>query len=112
MKYISSITSEPKQSFFFPVEGYERATFSIEFKPQQNGWFFSLDWQDFSIANQQLTTGANVLRAYSRVLPFGICVNSLTSQDPVTYDAFITDCKLYFLDSADLAEMETILYGT
>jgi hypothetical protein len=111
MIYISAVTDEPKQRFLLPIEGYEDAILTLEFKPNQNAWFYNIEWGDFKLYLQQLSTGINVLRQFSRQIPFGLYVASVSFQDPITYDAFITDCRLMLLNSEDVGTFESGMYG-
>ena len=109
---ITEITNEPKQKHLLDVEGYERATLYLEFKSNQNAWFFGLEWQDFAIYNTLLVKSYNILRQFKNQLPFGIGIYTASGQDPMTDDAFSGgDAKFYFLTSDDVEEIEDGLYG-
>jgi hypothetical protein len=112
MYEITGITNDYKQKLFLEVENFDRAEFTIYFKPNQYAWFFDLVWQDFSVKNQQLVMSPNILRQYRNIIPFGIsCVNNSTI-DPVVVEAFVLDTKLYFLDTFDVLDFEDTIYGS
>jgi len=111
MLLLDNITNDPKQIMRLVVSGYETAEFYIEYKPNQYGWFFTLTWQDFTVTNQRITASPNFLRQYKKILPFGLLCSTNNNTDPLTQDSFLTNCKIYYLDSDDVDETELVIYG-
>jgi hypothetical protein len=111
MIQIDSITAEYRQRMQLSITNYGYATLTISFKPNQLGWFFDLEWQDFSVYNQKLTMAPNILRQYRKILPFGLmCINT-TGIDPLVLESFVLDTKLYLMDSAEVVAVEAAIYG-
>jgi hypothetical protein len=111
VRQITAITNEPKQRMSFPIDCYDDAILTLEFKPNQYAWFFNLEWQSFAVFNQQLVFAPNVLRQYKNVLPFGFAVMSTNFQDPMTDDAFTPTHQIFILDADEVAELEGLFYG-
>jgi hypothetical protein len=111
MIQIDSITADYKQRMQLTIENYGYATLTINYKPNQLGWFFDLEWQDFAVYNQKLTMAPNILRQYRKILPFGLmCINSY-GIDPIVLESFVLDTKLYLMDSTEVVEVEAAIYG-
>jgi hypothetical protein len=109
---ITEITSEPKQKHLLSIEGYEKATLYLEFKPNQNAWFFSIVWQDFSTYNIQLVKSYNILRQFKNIIPFGIGIYTKSGQDPMVDTAFSSgDTQFFLLNAEDVQSIETAQYG-
>lgn len=110
---ITEITNEPKQQHIFTVEDVEeKITFYLEFKPNQNAWFFNLDWGDFSVNNVQIVKSYNILRQFKNIIPFGIGIYTKSGQDPMVDTAFSDgDAQLFLLTADEVEEIETELYG-
>ena len=113
MNQITEITSEPQQQHFLIIEGnYDKATLTLEYKPNLNAWFYSLVWQTFSIYNQQLCRGPNIIRQFKNQLPFGIGIVTKNNLDPMTDDEFTNgNTSFYLLNSDDVTSVETYFYG-
>ena len=114
MLWINEITSEPKQQHVLTIPGYaQKATLTLEFKPTQNGWFFSLSWGTRAINTERVTAHYNLLRQWRNVLPFGIAVGTVNSQDPMTQTDFSDQtAKLFLLTGDDLDTFEAQLYAS
>lgn len=98
------VSAEPIQEHTLPVPGYaDSAILTLEYRPDQYAWFFSVTWGEWGINNVRLTTDPNILRQYSRVLPFGFAVLSSDGADPLFVDSFSTVvCEMYMIDAADI----------
>jgi hypothetical protein len=112
MIQITEITDESKQKHLLEIEGFEKATLYLEFKPNKNAWFFSLEWQTFSTYNIQLVKNYNLLRQFKNIIPFGIAIYTKSGQDPMTDDAFSSgDAEFFLLTASEVLELEAALYG-
>lgn len=108
---INAITNDPRQIMSIVIQGYDNATFSLEFKPNQYSWYFSLSWQTFSVNNMRVTTSPNMLRQWKNILPFGLACLSNPLVDPSTLEAFTTYSKIYLLSSSEILDVEADFYG-
>ena len=112
MLQITEITEEPKQKHLLDIAGYEPAALYLEFRPNQNAWFFGLEWQTFATYNIQLTKNYNILRQFKNVIPFGIIIYTKSGQDPMTDDAFSSgDAQFFLLTASEVIELEAALYA-
>jgi hypothetical protein len=108
MYLISALNDRPKQTFKAVIDGYDTATITIEFKPEQFGWFMSIVWGTFELYNERVATSDNILRQFKNIIPFGILIEGVNAIDPLTIDSWLTDNKFYMLDQADIEEVEAL----
>lgn len=103
---LTGISNEPRQRHLLNVLGSStQAALLLEYRPDQFAWFYSVEWGDFAINNCRLVVDFNVLRQYSRVIPFGVACSASDANDPLFVDSFSTGvAKLYLLDTADIAD--------
>lgn len=111
MIYIDTISNEPKQTMQLVIDGYATATLTIEFKPNQYAWFYSLIWNDFATNQELMSNAPNLLRQYKNILPFGLLLNTTSGADPLSQDAFLTTSSLFLLSADEVLTVEEILYG-
>ena len=110
MIQITEINDDPKQILYLVINGYDKAKLTLEFKPNQYSWFYSLEWQNFSTFNEKISNSPNILRQYRKILPFGILIGTDGGQDPMSIDAFTTTSGLYLLDSSEVLQVESSVY--
>jgi len=111
MLKITEINDDPKQLIYLVIDGYEKAKLTLEFKPNQYAWFYSLEWQDFSTFNEQISNSPNILRQYRKILPFGLLIATDGGQDPMSVDAFTTTSGIYLLSADEINQIEADIYG-
>lgn len=111
MQEITGITAEYKQKLSITITNFGYADLTLSYKPNQFAWFFDLTWQEFTTTNQQLTMSPNILRQYRNILPFGIICSNNNNLDPLVLESFVTDTKLYLIDSSEIISLEAALYG-
>ena len=108
MYLISVLNDRPKQTFKAVIDGYDTAAITLEFKPEQLGWFMSIVWGTFEMYNERLATSPNLLRQFKNIIPFGILIEGTEGIDPLKIDSWLTDNKFYMIDQADIEEVETL----
>lgn len=106
---IDGLTIDPKQEFFAVIAGYDSAKISLEFKPNQFGWFMAVEWGDFVVRNLRVTNFPNILYQFKNTLPFGIFVDGANGLDPLVFNAWTTNNALYILDEIDKQTIEVQL---
>jgi hypothetical protein len=112
MIQITEISSEPKQNHVLSLDQYNTINLYLEWKPQQQGWFYTVSWQGFSTNLQRIVYGLNLLRQYKNIIPFGIAVTTSNGLDPLTQDSFSSGVASFYLMGADdVAWTENQLYG-
>jgi hypothetical protein len=102
MKKISIIGSENNQvmKFIIPENG-RYINVLLLFKEQQQGWFLSFDYQDFSVKNLRVVTSGNFLHQFKNLIPFGLSCEVDANQEPMLSDDFKSGRARLFLLSAD-----------
>lgn len=112
MRQISEISSDPKQKFTFITDDNISFEFKLEFIASQQGWFYSLKYQNLSINGNRLVMDINILRNYKNILPFGIGITTDNATEPFLIDDFSTGrVKFYLLDKAEVKDLETTFYN-
>ena len=114
MKLITEITNEPRQKHLLPIDGYDRATFYLEYKPNQNGWFFGVEFSTFAVYNVRLTTIDNILGQWKKILPFGLACVTANGLDPMTdneFDGSTGNTQIYLMTADEAATVEANVYG-
>lgn len=123
MLLINEITDEPKQKHTITINQYDQAVLDLEFKPNQYGWFFNVNWPNslqtvpysssgFSSSGGRVVHSQNLLRQQQNIIPFGLAIISDNGLDPMTQDAFSSGLvKLYVLTKDEADGIEQQLYG-
>ena len=107
MKQITEITSEPKQRFDIVTEENEEFEFKLEYSDQQQGWFWSLTYNNLIINGARLVTAPNILRRYKNMLPFGLSIQTEDLSEPILIDDFETErVKVFLLTESEVEEIE------
>lgn len=112
MKLIQGITDKPNQTLVLPLDDGSSATLVLNYRDQQQGWFFDLAYGAVISRGNRLVTGPNALRHLKNLIPFGLLVDSVNNLEPLTGTVFSDGLTtLYLLDTADVAEVETLIYS-
>lgn len=112
MKQLTEISQDPKQKFDVVTEDNQTFELKLEYSDQQQGWFYSITFGDLTINNARLTTGANILRQYRNILPFGITIATDDLSEPIFIDDFSTErVRLILLTQEEVAQVETDFYN-
>ena len=112
MKQITEISDDPNQSFDIVTEDNQVFQLQLNYSDQQQGWFYSIVFEDFTLNNSRLVTSFNVLRSYSNILPFGIAIATEDGSEPIFIDDFSTGRVSFFLlTAAEVEEVEERVYG-
>lgn len=111
MNTLQGITDQPKQSTTIVIADGTKATLVLEYRPQQLGWFYNLEWQDFVLNGQRLVASPNILRGYRNLVPFGLAVITTNGVEPLNQDDFANGTvTLILLDETDVADVEATVY--
>jgi hypothetical protein len=110
MKYIGTITSDPKQNIKIITDDGSKISLTLEYRSMRQGWYYSLVWGSFEVNNRRLVTGYNILRQFRNILPFGFSVtvnNSPKGNEAVFQEDFVNGrAQFYLLNSEDVAAVE------
>lgn len=120
MNKVNGITEQPAQILGLVLEDGSRATLSLYYRPQQNGWFYDLAWPGpaslpvpFQVQNRRLVTAGNMLRQFRDVIPFGLACFTPDNSDPMTQNSFVDgSAELVLLNAADVAVVEAAVYAS
>lgn len=114
MTIVTGITSQPKQQMTLQIADGTQASFYLEYREQQTGWFWDLTWGAHTINGNRLTTFPNILRQWKNILPFGLSVVAPSGVDPLNPTDFI-DGTIFLLQltASDVVVVEqTVFPGT
>ena len=110
MTWINVITDSASQSFTLNLPGGSNVAFSLWYSDGQQGWYYSLIYGNFSLNNRRIVVGANLLRAFRNLLPFGLAVTTTDGYEVITQEDFANGrASLYLLDSDDVDEVESTI---
>lgn len=111
MYKLNSIGGEPRQQVTALLDDGTRLPITIEYRANQLGWFFGLEYNDVKYQNIRLTTSYNILRAYRNWLPFGIRCDTLDGLEPTDLDDFSSGyATIYILTKEDVNTTESMYY--
>lgn len=119
MLQINQITNAPKQRHTLILSDGTSAVMQIEYKPQQVGWFIiELSYlakgaaAPFVLTNVRIVTGANVLRQFKNLIPFGLAVFVEGNHEPTLQTDFSNGrAKMYILTPGEVQYYEDLLSG-
>ncbi len=113
MKKITGISSTPKQTFTLTLDDNSNIDFSLEFFPNQLGWYLKFKYEN-TICETPLRVCVcpNLIREYKNTLPFGFMFTT-TDMDEIFYlDDFESGrASFYLLNSSDVQQIEDSVYA-
>lgn len=111
MYQITQLDDQPKQEIKMILDNTQSVTLTFEYKPNQLGWFFGVQYDDINYQNIRLTTIYNILRAYKNYLPFGLRCDTLDGEEPINQEDFVTGyATVYLLTKSDVEAIEGNYY--
>ena len=113
MNLIQNLTDDFKQDQNLILPDGTTMSMSIEYKPQQLGWFITqLIYQTFEVDNIRICTSPNILRQFKNLIPFGLACFTTGNAEPTTQEDFLSGrSQLYLLTSDEVIQFEHILTG-
>lgn len=113
MKQLSSITGDPQQILNIVLDDGSRVEMFLSYWPQQSGWFYSLTYGNFSVANRRMVVSPNMLRQFRSIVPFGLCCTVIDGYEPIYQDDFSNGrASLYVLNAEDVLSTEELITTT
>ena len=107
MTWINTLTNSANQSMILKLGTGALVNFSIKYFPNQQGWYYSFNYGSFTINNRRLVVGANLLRAFRNLLPFGFACLTKDGYEPVYQNDFANGrAQFYLLNAADVQSVE------
>ncbi len=103
MNLIQGLTDQPKQTTTIILADGSAVSIYLEYKPNQLGWFYDLEWQDFQLNGQRLVASPNILLQFKDQLTFGLAVLSVANAEPLNQtDLSDGTTRIYLLEGEDL----------
>jgi hypothetical protein len=88
---------------------------TIQFKPQQFGWFItslSYDPTDFLLKSARIVVSPNMLYQYKNQIPFGLACFTANGQEPTQQEDFSSGfASLYILSEAEVEAFSELISG-
>ena len=112
MYQLTQLGNDPKQEIEILLNDGSRVRFTFEYRANQLGWFFGIQYEGTNYQNVRLTTSYNILRAYRNWLPFGLRCDTADMEEPMDLNDFITGyATVYLLTRDDVQAIEGTYYG-
>lgn len=112
MRIITEFTANPKQTCTLVLENQETVTFRLYFLPTQLSWYFDFTYNDVVNNGNKVVLGANILRSFKNIIPFGLAFQANDGVEPFEVDCFINGrINVYLLSSDDVEAMESNIYN-
>lgn len=112
MKLISNLSDEANQLTKVVLADGSVATFQFVYNAAVERWAFSVSHPDIECNGMVLCAGANVLRMFRNIIPFGLGCYSTDGADPFYIEDFASGrITLYVLDAPEVEFFETAVYG-
>lgn len=97
MRRITEISNSPSQRLTLIGENNEQIPFELRYRPTQQAWYFSLEFNGTVIKDRKLVASPNILNQQRNKLPFGIMCVVPDGTEPYFLDDFQDDRVLVFL---------------
>lgn len=113
MNILTGLSDDPAQQNTVTLPDGSTAILSLNYSPQQTGWFFGVQYPTtgFVLTGQRLTAFPNILVQFQEQLPFGIACVTQDAVEPTGQQTFIDGTTdLYLLDSNDCAFVNDVVF--
>lgn len=87
-KIIDKVGDEAKQNIQFVLSSGDIVYITLYFNLNVNYWYIDIEYNKFKIYGLQVVYSLNLLEQFSRILPFGLEVYSLSGISPYTITSF------------------------
>ena len=108
MNILTGFSDSPAQTTTFTLEDGSAAKINLNFRAQQRGWFYDLEYKNFLLTVQRIVNSPNLLRQFEKQIPFGLAVLTADGQDPMAQADFVGESAavIVLLDKADVLAIE------
>jgi hypothetical protein len=110
---LTEITDDPNQKFTVQLEDNSNFTLELEFIEQQEQWIMNISNipnSDKIINGHKIVSSINLLNQFSRIIPFGVLIETKDGDDPFRVDDFLTGRATFnILNSDEVDEVRTLL---
>lgn len=115
MTIIDNLTDAADQTTTLILPDNTAATLRLRFRPRTQRWTADVGYapKNFQVYGLNVCTLPNILRAWRRILPFGLAVVTPgLMTDPFQLEDFLTGrATIYLLNEADVQEVEDTIIG-
>jgi hypothetical protein len=112
MQEITSITSRPKQRMNLVLENKETVDFLLYYLPRQMGWFYDFTYKEIKQKRARVVLTPNALRAFKKIIPFGIAFVADSYVEPFDIDDFSSGrIKMQILNSDEVQRVEEEVFN-
>lgn len=112
MNQIVSLTNNPRQSFYVPIDGGDIAQFKLYYYASQKSWFFDLSYGNLKTNGNRVVLTPNALRNLKNIIPFGIAFITDGDVEPFDIEDFASGrVGMYVLTHDEVLEIESTIYG-
>ena len=112
MLVIDKLTDSPVQTFSVPLATRISVNFKLYFCPTQQSWYFDFSYNDQQFNGNKLVLGANILRCYKNIVPFGLAIQTNDGIEPYKIDDFSSGrVQFCILENAvEVSQIERIVF--
>ena len=112
-KQIKIINDSNNQVMRFVVESAnQKIDVFIRYIEQQQGWFMSFSYINFSVKSVRIVTGGNFLHQFRNLIPFGFSCVTEGDHEPMLREDFLSGrAKLYLLTSSEVKAYSEVVSG-
>ena len=112
MQEITELNNDSRQKITLVTDTGIEIPFLLEFKPNQEGWFFDLEYNDTVLNGVRLCTFPNVLRQFKNIFPFGIACLTTDGGEPYYIDDFSSGrASIFLLNEEEVEFIEENVFG-
>ena len=112
MRIITEFTDNPTQTCTLVLENQETVEFNLRFYETQLSWYFDFTYNDIISNGNKVVLGANILRSFKNIIPFGLAFQANDGVEPFAVDDFTTNrVVVYLLSKADVEAMENNIFN-
>ena len=112
MLVVDKLTDSPIQTFSIPLSTRMSVDFKLYFYSTQKSWYFDFAYNGKQFNGHKLVLGANILRCYQNVIPFGVAIQAIDDVEPYKIDDFssgrVQFCVLE--NTLEVAQIERIVF--
>lgn len=109
---LTNLTSFADQITQVSLPDGSTATLEFLFNGTTERWTMNVTYGAFTANGIGLCCYPNILRQWTRILPFGVAMASSTQTDPVTVNDFATGrISVFLLDRDDMQILESTVFG-
>lgn len=106
MLTLNGIRAIPSQIFRVPIDqGFIKI--KLDHKPAISMWFMDISFGDnFDVKGMRIQLNLNMLQQYTKLIPFGIWINTYSEVEPTLIDDFSTE--RFYINILDQSEKDRI----